>query len=137
MDLSKLPIFAMATKRMDWLTRRQEVLAQNIANADTPKFVPHDMKAQDFARLVKPEAPKLSLAATDAHHLPPTRAPRGANGDVATKNTYETAPTGNSVVLEEQLMKVAETQSSYKLASSLYAKHLSLIKTAIGRNGGG
>jgi flagellar basal-body rod protein FlgB len=135
MDLTKLPIFAMATKRMDWLTRRQEVLAQNIANADTPKYVPHDMKPQDFARMVRPQAPRLELAATDAQHLPPTRQPHGSGGDAADRKTYETAPTGNAVVLEEQLMKLSETQANYKLASTLYAKHLSLIKTALGRNG--
>ena len=53
MDLNKLPLFAMATKRMGWLAKRQEVLSQNVANADTPNFVPHDLKAQDFRAMVK------------------------------------------------------------------------------------
>ncbi len=34
MDLSNLKLFQMATKRMDWLSKRQQVLSQNIANSD-------------------------------------------------------------------------------------------------------
>lgn len=134
MDLGKLPIFAMATKRMDWLSKRQEVLAHNIANADTPAYVPHDLKPQSFARNLKPDAPKLVLAATAPNHLPPTRTPANQS-EVQDRNTYETAPAGNAVVLEEQLMKVADTQQSYRVATSLYAKHVAMLKAAIGRTG--
>ena len=135
MDLGKLSIFAMATKRMDWLSRRQEVLTQNIANADTPNYAAHDLKAQSFKGLLQPAAPQMQLAATDASHLGPTR-PGKKTDDVVDKKTYESSPTGNGVVLEEQLLKVADTQASYRLAASLYSKHLSMIKAAIGRERG-
>ena len=38
MDFGKLPIFDVLARRMGWLGQRQEVLAQNIANADTPGY---------------------------------------------------------------------------------------------------
>lgn len=138
MDLSKLPLFAMASKRMAWLAKRQEVLSQNVANADLPDYVPHDLKAQNFRAMVKktqPEVVAVAMARTDAGHLPPRHEP-AKFGDAKAKETYEIAPSGNAVVLEEQLMKVSETQTDYRMATSLYSKHIGMIKEALGRRGG-
>ena len=71
---------------------------------------------------------------TSANHIEPLRHPPKRR-DGPDKDTYEVAPAGNAVILEEQLMKVAETQSDFRLATNLYNKHLSMIKTALGRNG--
>jgi flagellar basal-body rod protein FlgB len=49
------------------------------------------------------------------------------------RKRYEVAPDGNSVVVEEQVIKVAETQMDYQLITNLYRKHVDMIKTAIGR----
>ena len=137
MDLSKLPLFAMASKRMAWLAKRQEVLSQNVANADSPSYVPHDLKAQDFRAMVKKTqtAIPVSMARTDAGHLAPRHEP-AKFGDGKSKETYEIAPSGNAVVLEEQLMKVSETQTDFRMATSLYHKHIGMIKEALGRRGG-
>lgn len=134
MELKSLKIFAMMQKRMAWLAQRQEVLAQNIANADTPGFRPSDVKELDFSRFLRPRAPRARLVLTDAHHIPPRR-PSEAFDNKTDKETYEVSPTGNAVVLEEQMMKVAETQANYRLATSLYAKHVAMIKEALGRRG--
>ncbi|MBM3511367.1 MAG: hypothetical protein FJX61_14700 [Alphaproteobacteria bacterium] len=56
MNLQKVPILSMLTKKMSWLNERQRVLAQNIANADTPGYRPSDLKNVDFARQVSPFA---------------------------------------------------------------------------------
>jgi flagellar basal-body rod protein FlgB len=135
MDLSKLPLLAMATKRMGWLARRQEVLSQNVANADTPDYVPHDLKAQNFRsmlRAAKPVAP-VEMARTDASHIEPLRHPPKFS-DGKEKDPYEVAPAGNAVVLEEQLMKVSETQTDYRMATTIYRKHINMIKDALGRH---
>ena len=49
------------------------------------------------------------------------------------KKTYETAPAGNSVVVEEQMMKLSQTQADYNQMVNLYRKHVDMLKTAIGR----
>lgn len=140
MDLNKLPLFAMATKRMGWLARRQEVLSQNVANADTPNFVPHDLKAQNFRSMLKASgadgAKAVTLAQTDPGHIAPRQDPGSKFHDAKDREDYETAPSGNAVVLEEQMMKVSETQTDYRMATSLYHKHISMIKDALGRRGG-
>lgn len=53
MDLNKLTMFKLLKGQMGWLNRRQEVLAQNVANADTPGYKPRDLAPMDFEALVK------------------------------------------------------------------------------------
>ena len=133
MDLSNLKLFALVGKRMAWLTQRQQVLAHNIANADTPGYRPYDVKKMDFSGFLKPVAPRTTLVTTSANHIEPARKPPSFRTP-KDRDTYEVAPAGNAVVLEEQLVKVSETQSGYRLATNLYEKHISMIRTAIGRD---
>lgn len=134
MDLNRLPLFSMLTKRVSWLDKRQEVLARNIANADTPGFTPRDLKPQDFRSLLTaPAAPQVGLVQTSAVHNGPSK-PQSKWKDEKAKETYETAPDGNAVVLDEQLMKVSETQADHRLALNLYSKHVAMLKAVLGRD---
>ena len=134
MDLSSLPLFQRLSERIGWLNARQKVIAQNIANADTPGYVPNDVVPLDFGDHLK----KLAAVAperTNPKHLVGTVPEEGPVEKKKTKKQYETAPVGNSVVLEEQMMKLSTTQADYNMMINLYRKHVDLIKTAIGRNG--
>lgn len=134
MDLNRLPLFSMLTKRASWLDKRQEVLARNIANADTPGFMPRDLKPQDFRSLLTaPATPQVGLVQTSAVHIGPTKSQSKWAIEKA-KETYETAPDGNAVVLDEQLMKVSETQANHRLALNLYSKHVAMLKAVLGRD---
>jgi flagellar basal-body rod protein FlgB len=132
MDLFQLKLFQRMSERMGWLGARQEVLAQNIANADTPDFVPRDMKALTFVDHLNEVAP-ITQARTNAMHMGGTTQPEAPIGDQKTKKQYETAPVGNAVVLEEQMVKLADAQHSYQLMTNLYRKHVDLFKMALGR----
>ena len=132
MDLAKIPIFAQLKEKMAWLTQRQKVLAENIANADTPGYVPKDLKPVDFSREVSAVQRKLKIASTRQGHISPkvsTAQFRAAEQ----RDPYEIAPAGNAVVLEEQMMKVAETQIDYQMMTSIYKKNIGFIKMAIGK----
>jgi len=133
MDLSKFPVFRMMTGKMRWLSSRQGVLSQNVANADTPKYHAKDLKEVDFRKSEGAASFRVELARTDPAHFGRT----GAKGDVQSvrdRNPYETLPTGNAVVLEEQLIKVAQTKHDYELMTRLYRKHLQMFQIALGRN---
>ena len=52
MELDKLSLFSVIKRRLAWLGHRQEVLAQNIANADTPKYKPMDLTQQSFRKML-------------------------------------------------------------------------------------
>jgi len=136
MDLTTLPIFKMVVGRMGWLSKRQEILAQNISNSDTPDYRPLDLKEQSFASLLRPTVKTTALRHTSAAHMDPVQPPPGEAKPEKSRETYEVAPAGNAVIIEEQLMKVADTQSQYRLATNLYAKHISMLKQAIGRDRG-
>ena len=132
MGLSNLPIFAIMTKQMAWLTQRQEVLAQNIANSDTPGYRPRDLVPLKFRDLLRPTVLRgMAMKQTSSAHISATQRRTGFRG-ATQKQTYETAPDGNAVVIEEQLMKVSENMGSYRLVTNLYRKHVNMIRIALG-----
>jgi len=130
MAISDIPILSMLKTRLDWAQQRQSVLAQNVANADTPNFRPHDLAPLKFDSNVT--AASVQLATTEHSHLSGLS---GAQGVFALerKGNSGVLPTGNAVNLEDEMMKVAANQMDYQAAASLYSRSLALLKTAIGK----
>ena len=132
MAISDLPIFSMLRTRMNWHQERQRLLAENVANADTPGYRPRDLTPLDFGRQVQQASGQLQLALTAPGHL----AGAGATGSsFATERSgkYDVKPMGNAVNLEDEMMKVAANQMDHQAAISLYARSMGLLKTAIGK----
>ncbi len=115
--------------RMHWHQSRQKVLAENVANADSPGFRPSDLRAPDIGR--SGATGGVALAQTSAGHM----GPGGQRGgfDPTKAQRFETTPNGNAVNLEDEMMKVAQNQGDFQLAASLYSKGLGLMKIAIGK----
>ena len=133
MDVNKTALFALAKKKMAWLTQRQEVLAENIANSDTPAYRPRDLQPFKFRELVARESMQVNMTVTSPSHDPgPRRRIRDYDSEIERK-PFETAPAGNAVVLEEQMGKINETNISHKLTTKLYMKNLALLRTALGK----
>jgi flagellar basal-body rod protein FlgB len=130
MPVSDIPILAMLRTRMAWHQERQRVLANNVANADTPKFKPSDLVPPDFRRPAAAAGP-VALARTDPMHL--GGASGGSHFAADTHGKYEVRPTGNAVNLEDEMMKVAANQMDYQMVTTLYSRGLGLIKTALGK----
>jgi flagellar basal-body rod protein FlgB len=134
MSLKEIPLFSALTDRMKWLTARQKVLTQNIANSDTPGYRAKDLKDQSFKTMVaKSTMTKVNMAKTSAGHI--EAGEKQEFDEAVSKEPYEVTPTGNAVVLEEQMMKLSETQIQYQMTTSLYKKQIGMLKTALGRNG--
>ena len=129
MPISDIPIFSMLRTRMQWHQERQKVLAENVANADTPKFRPRDLKLLDFGKQVQQAS--VRLAATNPAHI----AGSDATGSFATdrNNRYDVRPAGNAVNLEDEMIKVAANQMDYQAATSLYSRSMGLFRTALGK----
>jgi len=126
----KLSVIALARGRMDWVAKRQEVLSENVVNANTPKFVPSDLKPFDFKTALS-QAQPVQVTATNARHLQPA-IPDTINV-VSQKKAFESSPDGNAVVLDEQMAKIGEAKSAYDMAASLFQKQFKMIKTALGK----
>jgi flagellar basal-body rod protein FlgB len=131
MPISDIPIFSMLRTRMQWHQERQKVLAENVANADTPKFKPHDLVPLNFDREAPQGGTQLQLALTSPSHLSSPAAAGAFGSKVNSK--YDVKPAGNAVNLEDEMIKVAANQMDYQAATSLYSRSMGLIRTAIGK----
>ena len=129
MDLASFDLFKGIAAKMAWLTQRQNVIAQNIANVDTPHFQAKDLTPLDFKNTL---ALKLAPSRTSALHLAGTQG-GGAAKESAERKPYEVTPSGNSVSVEEQMQKAASTGIDYQMIATLYQKNIGLIKTALDR----
>ncbi len=127
MDPTEIPLFQLADRRLAYLDRRQGLLAQNIANADTPGYRARDL--QPFAAAL---AGKLAMTPvrTDPAHIAGNPTQLAAAG---TSKLAERAPDGNAVSLDKQLVQVADTESAQQLTTQLYSKYMGFFKTALGR----
>ena len=147
MTTENLTVMRGFTDKIGWLESRQKTLAQNIANADTPGYRPLDAVPYQFKDiLAMSSTSKLSLATGQAAGGMTPAAPKLAGTDGAHMNingmqgdtqepdnkkqrqTYETAPVGNSVVLEEQLLKMGENFADHRLMTNLYQKNVDMLK---------
>lgn len=136
MDFPDVPLLSMLKTRMTWLNQRQDVLTQNVANADTPNYVAHDLKPLDFSRELRQAAgPAQSagrLNVTNPHHIAlKTSAGRAGFEDMEVRDS-EASPNGNSVSLEQEMIKVSDTQAEFQAATNLYSKAMAMMRTAIG-----
>ncbi len=137
MELMNLPMYGLLRRRMDWLNQRQAVLSQNIANADTPKYKSHDLKKFDFKEVIrahKNTSKRFAMSATNANHIAAGSAAGRAQGpfkENGSNRPYETAPDGNQIVLEEQMVKMNETQINHNMMTELYRKQLRMFRTVM------
>lgn len=108
--------------------RRQRVIATNVANADTPGYRTRDLP--EFEESLRRGS--LELRTTRAGHLaaglsgPPFRAVE-AEG--------EPSPNGNTVSLEDEMVRSADAKREFDLSLAVMQSGLNLIRTAIGRRG--
>jgi len=105
MDFNKLPLIGMLTGKMSWLSQRAEVLAENIANADTPGYVARDLEEVDFARMMRrangAHSDSTRMTLTHAAHLTPPGMELSGFRDQRDDSNLEVTPNGNNVNLDE------------------------------------
>ena len=131
MSLTGSPLISMLKTRMHWHQTRQKLLAENVSNADTPGFQPKDLKVPAFTPNGAVAGGALGVERTDANHFAGTSARTGEDARQARR--FEITPSGNAVNLEDEMLKVAQNQSDYQMAASLYQKSLQMLRTAVGR----
>jgi flagellar basal-body rod protein FlgB len=134
MSISDLPVLSALRTKMQWHQERQRVLSENVSNSDTPKFKPRDLVEPKFAASGEREGMSgpLAMAGTSSGHFMQAGG-ASRSFDVNGKAGFETRPAGNSVNLEEEMMKVSSNQMDYAAVTSLYSKSLHMLKTAIGK----
>jgi flagellar basal-body rod protein FlgB len=137
MTLDNIGLFQAMGAKMQYLNHRQEVISQNVANANTPGYRPQELSEVDFGSVLQnvQNGGDIYPATSDPGHMG-----GGAELGSAEKReddlTYEVAPSGNAVVMEEQLMKSRRTQMDYTMMLRLMQKSKGMIQTALRAPGG-
>ena len=134
MAITDIPILSMLRSRMEWHQERQRVLAENVSNSNMPNFKPRDLVEPKFeagSGKVDGGAGPLPMARTSTSHINTgdTDPTFGQNRRAG----FLTRPAGNSVNLEDEMLKTSANQMDYAAVTSLYSKSLHLLKTAIGK----
>lgn len=112
MDSGSTSLTQLASQKMTWLSHRQRVISENVANADTPGYAARDVESfDDYLRRPDGAAVRVESA----------------------KSEWGSSMDGNGVVLEEQAIKAAETSGQYRLATRLYSKAYSLMSIVNGK----
>ncbi|MFZ5739078.1 flagellar basal-body rod protein FlgB [Rhodopseudomonas thermotolerans] len=135
MPINDLPTLAALRTRMQWHQERQRVLADNIANSDTPGFKPRDLVEPTFDPTGRPAAGSpvgsLPMMRTSATHIAASGGTESFSPD--RKGGIQTRPTGNAVNLEDEMLKLSSNQGGYAAATALYSRSLGVLKTALGK----
>ncbi len=129
--LDAIPLFAMFKAKMGYETQRQRVLAENVANSDTPGFAPSDLRPfrAEAALAGAATGGGVSPAMTNPLHLQGRVRPSGPLKPQVSPDS-EARLDGNQVVLEEEMLKMSDSRGDYDTAISLYQQSLAMLRTA-------
>jgi flagellar basal-body rod protein FlgB len=108
---------------LNGLSRRQEVIADNIANVDTPGFRAQSVEFEDSLR-----------SAIESGSMDPGNGSGSVSRVVATEVPTDTpvGADGNNVDLRKETIAAMQTQYSYQILGRAMTDHLGLLKIAAG-----
>ena len=134
MTLDDIPVFAMLKARLGYLADRQRLIAQNVANSDTPGYMPRDLTpfvvpGSSAGAAIAP----IAVALTSPMHLTPPGQMNDAAGQAVPSPDSETTLNGNSVVLEDEMVKMSQARIAYDAAIGFYQQSLAMLQTAVQR----
>jgi len=135
MTFDDIPLLSMLKSRLGYLSQQQQGIAVNVANSDTPGFVPTQLNAFKYSAPGKTIVPggalSLTPVQTEAAFLPGHATTNGAAWKSKLAPDSEARLDGNQVVLEEQMMRMSQTRGDYDAAINFYEKSISLIQLAL------
>ena len=140
MKSDDVPLLSMIEDRLSYLNQRQKLIAQNVANSDTPGFAPMDLKP--FTVSNQPSQATLQMApvgvaVTNSAHMAGAAPTPPTPWSPQTSPDSETRVDGNQVVLEEEMMKMNDARMNYDVAIGFYEKANAMLTTAIRTPGKG
>ena len=142
MTLDDIPLFSALKSRLGYLSERQRVISENVANSDTPGYRPRDLKPFAIKAASGPQAGgAMALTQTSSGSMiggvGASQSQSSAGFSPQVTPDSETRLDGNQVVLEEEMMKLTDSRMSYDAAIGFYEKSLSMIQLAIRTPGKG
>ena len=128
--MNPIQLFELASRQAEWLSARQQVVATNIANANTPKYLSKDVTP--FSAVLDKASMVQGLAVTQPGHM--------ASNDLSDQNIgieeselndeIGMQESGNSVAISEELSKTGEIKRQHELNTSLMSSfHRMMLMT--------
>lgn len=133
MGLMDMPVFSALTDKMRWHQARQGLLAENVANAETPGYKGRDLKQYNLTdRMGSMSSAQITTLATQPMHF--SVSSEGGPFDAQRMANFEITPEGNGITLEDEMMKVTTNMMDYQAATSVYQKSIRILRVALGKN---
>jgi len=132
------PMFDYMPRAMTAANMRQEVIANNIANVNTPNFRKSNLEFENLlAREIYGEEPdgKLKMARTHDKHLPYKPREFHAEPTIIQDNSTVMRVDDNNVDIDIEMANLAKNQLYYNAIVTEFGGHVSLLKSAITSNG--
>lgn len=124
--MDQVYLFSLTSKQADWLAHRQALVAENVANANTPGYSAKDITP--FEQVLENTA--LSQKSSDRMHLAGFGAGT-AETEATTAKTWDVKHSGNSVVVEEEMLKAGEVSRDYSLNTSIVKSFHRMFMTTL------
>jgi len=139
MDLVRNDLTArILEKSLDGLSQRSQAISNNVANVDTPNFKAAEVNfEQQLASALnrQPAGDELPLALTHGAHIPANGTAHISPDDIQPASVQLLTTTmrndGNSVDVDREMARLAETQLSYQASTQLLNQKLRLFREAI------
>jgi flagellar basal-body rod protein FlgB len=134
MDINGIPLFSMLKSRMSYIGAREQLISQNVANADTSGYTPQDLQAFDASKALEsasgPDAGVIQTATTEPGHLQPQTLQSSVQWKVVDTEDSQSTLSGNKVTLEDEMAKMSDSRMDYEAAVGFYQKAMSLLQMA-------
>ena len=118
-------------KSLDLRAQNQQVIAGNIANAETPGYSARKLKFEDSLRNAI-STPEMTGQKTNAKHFPiGSRGISTVQGTITKDVNNSPFGDGNSVSIDDEMFALAENQLLYEAGSQILKKKFSMLKFAV------
>jgi flagellar basal-body rod protein FlgB len=122
-----LDVFKISSAMAKHAGARQALIAQNVANADTPRYLARDLPAFDTTYEAGGGMMQKTTRAKHIHGSGFT-----GNGVISADNSVN-SPDGNSVSLETEMLKATDALRQHDRALAIYKSALGILRSSLGR----
>ena len=120
-----LYLFEVASSQARWLELRQSTIATNVANANTPGFKARDV--EPFNKVLDGMPVRLATTSPTHMQLSPTETDTRAT---AKKDSWDVVHSGNSVSLEQEMIKGSDVNRDYSMNSAIVRSFNRMVLTS-------
>lgn len=128
--------YSLMEKALDYRSMRQDMIASNIANADTPFYKPRDIRFEDTLIQKKKEifadkSQTLAMAKTDGAHLDAGPDVDNSKATLFYRDGHMARNDGNSVDIDVETTEMSKNSTMYNALIASIRKDANIFKSVI------